>query len=149
MLRFLSQRIANKSENLYLMILDVNKFKSINDTYGHNEGDYALIRIAEALKIIADKYQCFVSRYGGDEFVIICESDLEKNIIVISQDLNKEIERINKEAGVTYSLKVSVGYAKYPNKAITIPDFIHMADQQLYLAKQNTRMEINNNSTGK
>jgi len=62
----------SKKGELYYLIMDVDKFKSINDTYGHLEGDNALIKIASLLNSLCEKQNDFVARYGGDEFVIVC-----------------------------------------------------------------------------
>ena len=71
--RYLTGRIRqnNLQAELYYFIMDIDKFKHINDTYGHGEGDHALVLLANALKRVSSSREtrCFISRYGGDEFV--------------------------------------------------------------------------------
>lgn len=77
--RYLDIKIKNvrKENTLYMLLLDIDHFKSINDSWGHKMGDQALVDMADILKKICNKYQAFVARYGGDEFTIIleCKSD--------------------------------------------------------------------------
>ena len=73
MIKYLSSKLNEKNKNLCLFILDVDDFKSINDKYGHLEGNQALIRVAKSLKQFAKEHNAFISRYAGDEFIIICE----------------------------------------------------------------------------
>ncbi len=59
-----------KDGMLWLMLLDIDAFKSINDTYGHIEGDTALKKTAHVLQAVCNQHNCFLARYGGDEFVL-------------------------------------------------------------------------------
>ena len=62
---------ADKEHPMILYLLDANRFKQINDKYGHAEGDNALISIAECMIQLAGEYNIFVARYGGDEFMML------------------------------------------------------------------------------
>ncbi|MDO5136134.1 MAG: GGDEF domain-containing protein [Eubacteriales bacterium] len=139
MMRYLSDKMEHAGGNhfLYLMLIDMDKFKQINDTYGHVEGDKALVRMAGVLKLTASTYSCFVARYGGDEFILICETEREGAVDEIVRFINRKLEESNQEAGTEYRLKVSIGYAKYEKEMQYISDFIALADQALYEVKRN------------
>ena len=135
---YLDDRIKNASERrpVALYMIDVNRFKQINDEYGHLEGDNSLKLIATALRTAGDRYNGFVARYGGDEFCIITDGndtppvDIIKNINVI---LDKEQNNIPDRK---YSVSVSIGYAVCKGEKITSSSLVKEADESLYLYKQ-------------
>lgn len=137
--RHLSGKMKVKSERkkLYLLMMDVDYFKSINDKYGHVEGDYALVRVAETLKRVCGPRDCFVCRYGGDEFIVVCEAESPSQIELLQKQLERELENANKNAGAAYDLSLSIGCACYNEEMRHIPDFIDQADQALYQVKKN------------
>lgn len=138
LLRYLSSKMksANPEKKLYLLMMDMDYFKKINDQYGHVEGDKALIRVAAAIKKVCSRYRSFACRYGGDEFIIVCETSSEEQIRTLCTDLNQVLYEENKAAGASYYLHLSIGYAVYNEQMQTIPDFIHEADKMLYEVKR-------------
>ncbi len=138
LLRYLSGKMKspNPDKKLYLLMMDMDYFKKINDQYGHIEGDKALIRVAVALKKVCSRYRSFVCRYGGDEFIIICETSVEEKIRSLCEELNEQLAQENEAAGAPYFLHLSIGYAAYTSEMKTIPDFIHEADKMLYEVKR-------------
>ncbi|NLZ68663.1 MAG: GGDEF domain-containing protein [Spirochaetales bacterium] len=140
MTRFLSNKMnhIDSDKALYLLVSDVDYFKKINDKYGHVEGDYALLIIAEALKIVATKHRCFVSRYGGDEFVIIFERRIKDiSIQEFCNSINENISKLVEKANLKYSLKLSIGYSLYNSNMQSLLDFLDKADLSLYEVKRN------------
>ncbi|WP_455615556.1 GGDEF domain-containing protein [Eisenbergiella sp.] len=135
LVRFLSKKIK-ESENLYLIIMDANKFKHINDVYGHVEGDRALVIIAETLKNVAGLNGGFVSRYGGDEFVFVYETEEEKNVEALCCRIHEMLQEAKQKYALKYSLTLSFGYAKCPDKFIAVQELIRLADEQLYIMKR-------------
>ncbi len=131
MIKYLSNKIKEKKTDFILFILDLDDFKSVNDEYGHVEGDKALIRVAHALKKFAAKYNAFISRYAGDEFIIICDSNGLDSIIV-SKEINTFLKEELSIAQVEYELHLSVGMAKHCNEINTIPELLEKADTELY-----------------
>lgn len=126
--------ISNYSgDNLYLFMLDLDKFKSINDTYGHLEGDKALILTAETIKKVLQKYNKLqLGRYGGDEFILfgaIAEPELLIN------DITESLKEASKD--LKYKLSISIGYAKYDKSIKGVKDFVTIADNMLYEKKNN------------
>lgn len=138
LIRYLGTRIKTETENknLYVFMLDVNKFKKINDTYGHVEGDAALIRCANALKNANKHEKSFVGRYGGDEFIVIADINNKEELDLYCQKMSNELTKICQEEKVPYDLSFSIGYAPYNKSLKTIQAFIAEADNNLYEAKR-------------
>ena len=101
--RYLTQKMKPRTQNLelYLLILDVDHFKEINDRYGHIEGDRALVTVAKALEISCSdaKNRAFLSRFGGDEFIVILEAENEQQIRETGELIRENITRLNEESG--------------------------------------------------
>ena len=114
-------------------MIDIDRFKSINDTYGHLEGDKALKYMAKLISNVANKNGDFYARYGGDEFIIISKEENEENIISLIKSINLELTKTKEDLG--YAFTTSIGYAIY-NKDKTIEETIEIADQNLYKAKE-------------
>ena len=126
----------DKLNHLFLFIMDVDNFKKINDTYGHVEGDEALMIVAKTLKQMSGRYNCFCSRYGGDEFVMVGELYDSTSARAFSHELNTLLAEHNKKAGNSYELQLSIGFAQYDESITTIPEFIDKADRMLYNIKK-------------
>ena len=139
-LRVVSHRLNSKNAdaNQYLFMIDADKFKSINDDYGHVEGDKALILIAKALKDGMPK-DFVIGRFGGDEFIAI--GSVHNNVQAMNVCAN--VEQRLKELGKNkpYDLKVSIGFAKKRKDTLTVPDFIKLADDKLYVIKESKAKE--------
>lgn len=133
---FLSQKAERASSDpFWFYIADIDRFKSINDTYGHVSGDEALVITGEAIKAEGKKYHTFfAARYGGDEFVFTLdrnEADPEHPEKLIDS-INHSIETILKENRSPYHIHLSSG-SVYVNQNISdISAAIHDADQILY-----------------
>lgn len=145
MLKYLENKMhvydnsGTTSNSLFLFVIDVDDFKSINDTYGHVVGDEALKTVATCLKRICGRYNCFGCRFGGDEFIIIGELYDFAAAEAISVEINKEIQMENFVQGNFFKLQVSIGYAQKDFTVNTIPDFIDKADKMLYIVKRNKK----------
>ena len=138
----MERHLLNKMEHydgtndLYLIIVDLDRFKAINDSYGHVEGDRALSELSKILRQTAAKYNCFVSRYGGDEFIVIHETPKDKGLGGICGEINSRLNERNQSSLARYSMYASMGVAKYDGKTKYIPDFIAQADESLYAVKR-------------
>ncbi len=138
--RYIETFVGNpkQKESLYLLIIDVNDFKLINDTYGHVAGDDALVSFASILKKICGQYHCFLARYGGDEFAVICIDTDEKQINDIIVSINSEIELINNLNEKQYKLSCSIGCSILRSfEAADINKLISDADRDMYAHKNN------------
>lgn len=123
---------VNDRYDLWLLIMDANKFKGINDTYGHLEGDRALKRIADALKKTFSNSRDFICRYGGDEFVVLHKTEKNKDC----SELTANINRLLAQYELPYVLSVSVGAAKYTDDIKTWSQLMERADEELYKVKK-------------
>lgn len=124
----------SKKGELYYLIMDVDKFKSINDTYGHLEGDNALIKIASLLNSLCEKQNDFVARYGGDEFVIVCRRRNEFEVEALKNEILKTVSQMNEQGELPYKLSLSVGSAKFDTSKSNDEIFAE-ADKKLYSIK--------------
>lgn len=129
---------AHKKNNEYfsLLIIDIDYFKKINDTYGHQNGDRILKKMAQILKAnIRDGD--FVARYGGEEFAIILKNCNEKEAYKASEKLRKKVEKYNWSINnKRINVSVSIGIACFPHQAKNKDELIRAADSALYKAKE-------------
>ena len=130
------------TKKLYLVLMDVDGFKTINDRFGHLEGDNALKYLADALKEVSTSHPhgLFVARYGGDEFAAVIEAKKEGAIGAFAEQLSAAIDKRSGEH--EYDLSVSLGYCEY-KVGMTVAEWIQGADDDLY---RNKRGGENDNS---
>ena len=136
LIQYLSEHIKSHDKTLYLLMMDANRFKNINDTYGHTAGDRALVQIATALKKSVPP-RFLIARYGGDEFIVAGEADSEPEICQLRDRIIQTLAQENAASGEPWHLSLCIGYAAYSDKMNTIPDLIEAADRELYKAKRN------------
>ena len=99
---------ADHTGDVYLLMMDADGFKQINDRYGHVEGDCALQLISTAPKDVCSASGGFIARYGGDEFVVLQKAIAEQDIMRLCEAINDELARTE----VPYLLRMSIGYAR-------------------------------------
>lgn len=121
----------------YVLMIDLNKFKHINDHYGHVEGDYAIKRAADALMMscAGSPMKTFIARYGGDEFIVIVKTESEDQIKKLCSDIKEKLIRLNTESGAAYELTASIGYAGYSADISNFQKALGEADEALYREK--------------
>ena len=128
---------------LSLVMVDIDHFKKVNDTFGHTEGDQVLCKISSLLKSSIRKKDT-VARYGGEEFILILpEAGLEASF-VIAERIRRLIENTLFEVGrAQINLTVSMGISNFPShRAKSKEELIKMADQALYDAKRGGRNKV-------
>jgi diguanylate cyclase (GGDEF)-like protein/PAS domain S-box-containing protein len=131
----LFKRGSNLSDNA-LMFIDIDRFKSVNDTYGHIMGDNLLMAVAGILKSHVRKDD-FVARIGGDEFLILLNNiNSIDDIIKVGEKLINEIARPIEIDGITIKVTASIGIALYNDNIKSTNDFIKIADEAMYNAKR-------------
>ncbi len=131
--------IAKKQNiDFSVILLDLDNFKCINDTFGHNAGDQVLIEIAHILKINIRKCDT-VGRWGGEEFLIICPESNLNLALELAEQLRKTIE--NHRFSVINHTTSSFGVSTY-REGDTIDTIINRADKGLYKAKDNERNRV-------
>lgn len=130
--------LAKKEKNkLSIIMLDIDNFKTINDTYGHKVGDNAIVSIATLLKKHC-KESDIICRFGGDEFLILLPDSSENNAHMVAKNIHTIINEasivINKDKKI--SCEVSIGLSHIDRvKDLNIEDMIHRVDTALYTAK--------------
>ena len=119
-----------------ILLIDLNKFKPINDNFGHAEGDRALVVFANIMREVFRQSDVF-GRIGGDEFaVLMMDVDEEKTQRVIER-FKKEVTAYNKEAARGYDIEYSVGYINTSiDDNMTIDDLLAAADKKMYAEKE-------------
>jgi diguanylate cyclase (GGDEF)-like protein len=122
--------------NVSLVMFDLDDFKSVNDTYGHQVGDIVLRQTAQ---LVRSKIRSadVVARYGGEEFVIVLPETAKANGVRAAERLRKAIEnnRIPTKEFGDLGITVSLGVSTYPNDALDAHGLVRAADQALYKAK--------------
>lgn len=117
-----------------LLMIDIDKFKNINDTYGHQFGDEVLKRIVKiAKKNVRDTD--IIGRYGGEEFLILLQGVDPQNAFNVAEKIRKSIEEYVYPKN-DISVTISIGVAHFPTNGYLLDDLIFRADQALYFAKE-------------
>lgn len=134
-LKFLHKRACNKKDCWVSgIMIDLNGFKQINDNYGHAEGDLALCIVADLLLKSFSEYGV-VTRYAGDEFVIMLNTTDDQLIQKIIKSAKKNFVTENEKNDKLYQLSASMGYAITNLSNETIDDFMNRIDEQMYQDK--------------
>lgn len=125
-------KMEQKNKELSLFVVDVDKFKQINDTFGHDKGDKVLKCIATLLENCTRKTD-FVTRWGGDEFLIVApDMDINDSFTFFNR-IENQIQEVSMILNLEITL--SIGVSNYPDDAINIDELIRIADKNMYLAK--------------
>ena len=134
--RYIAQEAGRSAESNqhYIIMIDLNGFKNINDTYGHTEGDKAIVKAAQAIrKACGDQeFRPFISRYGGDEFMVILRTDKEEDARYIEERIKAALNAENEINNLPYKLSASFGHAPYNGNVIEFNDAVNRADEALY-----------------
>ncbi len=134
--------IGNKQvfgEEWYLLFIDLDGFKSVNDTFGHQAGDVLLIGIANDLKNASSEY-IRAYRQGGDEFVVLLKDKGSKDFIAgVIDDLFAIFRKRYSYEGQDIGCNCSIGVAHYPTDAKNSKDIFHLADTAMYRVKKDGR----------
>lgn len=129
----LQQYARDKNDSFYIITCDLDNFKHINDTWGHLEGDRALILISSVLVKVSKMFNSEVFRIGGDEFVIITNTSEQGLASDITEAIKIELD--NLDFRDDFDIKMSVGIALYDG-VTHINDLLNSADKKLYEAKK-------------
>lgn len=123
--------------NFSLVMCDIDKFKSVNDTFGHRKGDEILKAIGKIL-MTSLRTSDLVGRYGGEEFVILLPNTSDVEAVEVCEKVRKHIEQ-QKLLGSEFPLTMSFGIASFPNHGSGEEELLEKADQALYYSKNNGR----------
>ena len=134
----LAEWLASKVPHV-IILLDLDHFKSVNDTYGHAVGDKVLQYLARKMESVAREGDV-CCRYGGEEFVMLLPNTTVEEAILVAEQLRKTLADTVSPCGRPITL--SAGVAAYPAMAHTTEALIEAADDALYLAKQEGRNQV-------
>lgn len=134
---------VDKNINVTVVLFDIDRFKSVNDNYGHVFGDEVISYCGQ----MSDKYAGANSglpvRYGGEEFVIVFPAKNSDEVSDICSKLHKEIKEKEFECnGNKVHIDISIGIANYPNDSNTFEDIVNHADSAMYYSKKHGRGRI-------
>ena len=129
---------SGKVEKYMLFMLDMNGLKSMNDIYGHQEGDHALRTIGAALESVMREngYVGRIARYGGDEFIAIVEMDKAEEAEDLITQVRSAIERFAEQNELRSVPAVAAGYVKLQKGRRNFRKLLHQADERMYINKR-------------
>lgn len=133
-------------KSLSVLICDIDHFKKVNDTHGHDVGDVVIRGFAEVLKNVKRDIDV-LGRFGGEEFVIVCEETADKGALQLAERIRSELE--NTRFGTTQGelhVTCSVGVATYPMGGQDWDSLFKTADDALYVSKRNGRNRVTHGS---
>lgn len=147
LMRYVSQdgTFRREKHSTYVMMVDANDFKGINDTYGHAEGDHALVLIADALRSVTANTDTpsFLCRYGGDEFLLILHPTEESEVDAVANNIREAVLEGCKKRNTPYLFTVGIGYDKFLGEEDSFQSCMQRADYKLYLDKEYCKLHRN------
>ncbi|WP_075981829.1 GGDEF domain-containing protein [Bacillus massilinigeriensis] len=132
----------------YIIMIDIDHFKPINDTYGHLNGDFILKKVASVISETTKKHakvDTIIGRYGGEEFIIFAGALFKSDMIRLVEDIRMDMEKTTfytEDLAHRIKLTVSIGVSNLPDYS-RLHDAIEQADQSLYKSKKNGRNQVN------
>lgn len=135
--------VRQQHDNISVALLDIDKFKSVNDTYGHLAGDEVIKRVASITEECIEKYDGFVCRYGGEEFVAVLPNrKLEVATPIVEELFEQLCSQIIHYNEVDIPLSVSIGLTSYPEVCDNPDELLKRADWCMYYSKEHGRHQI-------
>ena len=141
--KLIDESIKVGEHNFIIIMMDIDDFKSVNDTYGHQIGDETIIGVADIIKK-AIRDNDIASRYGGEEFVVMLrDTEIEEGVMV-AERIREAIENMKINSGtVTISTTISIGVAEFDTDIDeNTHDIIGRADNSLYISKRNGKNQV-------
>lgn len=125
-----------RKSSIIIAYIDIDNFKSINDLYGHEEGDKILKEVVKLLKSTLREVD-IICRMGGDEFLLIFPDSSLKDLPIIYERINKNFTELNQNLKKPYQIGLSIGFSCYdPDQPESINKLIRIADQKMYEGKK-------------
>ncbi len=129
---------TSRIENTGFILIDLDHFKSVNDEYGHPEGDNVLQKTGKLLKRILRSAD-IPGRCGGEEFGVLVPKE---DLVNVAEKIRGSIESELKPPAVQRQITCSIGISQYPNDGLTVDELYQAADQRLYRAKETGRNRV-------
>lgn len=136
LIRFLDAKVSKVRDDrqLFLFMLDIDKFKSINDNYGRLEADIVLQMVADTLMSVCGHLGHFIARFRSDEFVVVAEMKDFPDALYLRRNINLFLSK--KCEHLKFPLRLSIGYTAWNASHDSIPDFLVRAEKQLQADKK-------------
>jgi diguanylate cyclase (GGDEF)-like protein len=138
-------RARQEEDHCGVLMIDLDHFKRVNDTYGHLAGDAALKAVADTVRAEVRTYDS-VGRFGGEEFVVLLPGIRDAHSVAIAERIREAVTRIEVrtplEDATIAGLSVSIGVASYPHAGTVLDRLLAAADQALYRAKYSGRNQV-------
>jgi two-component system, cell cycle response regulator len=142
------RKLVRRGHTMVMLYMDLNDFKTINDTLGHNAGDEALIETAEVLRTCV-RDSDILARMGGDEFAALLVDSEADFAAAAPGRLQEAFDKRNAGKATAYDLSISVGCAPYyGDQPVTLEQLIEQADELMYEAKQQMKSGCDGKMTG-
>ncbi len=136
------RRAVRSGSTIALLLIDIDRFKSYNDEFGHLGGDECLRRVAQTISSVATRAGELVARYGGEEFALIIPGSTAEGALTRAEILRERVQALAM-TGLRGGVTVSVGAAViYPIESATQSTLIDLADRALYQAKRAGRNQV-------
>lgn len=133
---------SNSLQDYYLMMIDLDNFKLVNDNYGHDAGDKVLISVVAQIKSNVRQKDIFI-RFGGEEFLILVYKKDIQDILNVANRIRQEVSKLSiKTQNNIIKMTISMGINPFPYMAKTFEEAIKIADEQLYIAKSSGRNRV-------
>jgi diguanylate cyclase (GGDEF)-like protein len=139
-----NQAIREKTP-ISILVMDVDKFKYYNDTYGHQQGDVVLKTVAKVFSQSIRRPADFVARWGGEEFTVLLPNTVAGGAMEVAETIRAAVENtvILCADGTETKVTISIGvFTQIPEQSCTIDTFITNADEALYTAKRTGRNKV-------
>ena len=136
-------RAAREGSSLAIAVVDLDKFKQINDSFGHHAGDACLLRVAQALRAATRRASDIVARYGGDEFIVVLPATDAEGAERVLENVRTHVDLANYNDDAAPNITMSIGIAScVPRDSGTLVELLRRADSELYQAKRAGRNQI-------
>jgi diguanylate cyclase (GGDEF)-like protein len=141
-LNFVFKEIISQKRFVSLVLMDIDYFKKINDRFGHQAGDMALIEISTQLSKLLPK-NCYLSRFGGEEFIALLIDFSLEEAVKLAETMRKSVKSIKIAFGEeVVALSISLGVNTYSERILSIDQFINETDKAMYFSKNNGRDRV-------
>lgn len=143
------RRMMRRNLPLSLIMVDIDHFKSFNDTYGHEEGDRVLKLVASTLNRLARRSGDLVARYGGEEFAVILPENDNRQAMGVAEKMRQAVSILQLDSDNRIQVTISAGVCTMnPHPNNSIKDLLSVADALLYQAKNNGRNRVEGKKVG-
>lgn len=140
----LCQMAVQQRVGVGMLLLDLDRFKKLNDTFGHQAGDTALRAVGDFLRKTANEH-CLAARYGGEEFVLLLAPALAEEIRTLAEEVRLGIQQLRVPHGdrkIAITVSIGACYVPWDFHTLTNEELISRADKALYAAKQTGRNRV-------